>query len=413
MIKERILLVEDNKALSKLITKKMEQNLDYEIIQAYSYKEAEEILENNDDFFIALLDLNLPDAPNGEIVDFVLSKNIPPIVLTGTLDNSIQEEMKSKNIIDYVYKGNIDDVNYIFSLIKRLSKNRDIKVMVVDDSQVTRNKIRRVLKNQMFKVIVAAHGEEALNYLEDNPDIKLILTDYNMPVIDGLELTKEVRKKYDKNQLIIISITSSNEQLISAKFLKIGANDFINKPFSDEELICRVNNSLETKEYLDKMTNMAHLDFLTGLYNRRYFFEEAESLHNSKNFVVAMIDIDNFKKINDTYGHDIGDEVIKSVSKTLKNSIKGADIAARFGGEEFCVVLKNIDQKNAIGFFLKLKELLAKNKINTKDGTIKYTVSIGLSFGDNDDKNIDELLNSADKALYKAKNSGKNRVEIA
>jgi len=413
MIKERILLVEDNKALSKLITKKMEQNLDYEIIQAYSYKEAEEILEDNDDFFIALLDLNLPDAPNGEIVDFVLSKNIPPIVLTGTLDNSIQEEMKSKNIIDYVYKGNIDDVNYIFSLIKRLSKNRDIKVMVVDDSQVTRNKIRRVLKNQMFKVIVAAHGEEALNYLEDNPDIKLILTDYNMPVIDGLELTKEVRKKYDKNQLIIISITSSNEQLISAKFLKIGANDFINKPFSDEELICRVNNSLETKEYLDKMTNMAHLDFLTGLYNRRYFFEEAESLHNSKNFVVAMIDIDNFKKINDTYGHDIGDEVIKSVSKTLKNSIKGADIAARFGGEEFCVVLKNIDQKNAIGFFLKLKELLAKNKINTKDGTIKYTVSIGLSFGDNDDKNIDELLNSADKALYKAKNSGKNRVEIA
>ncbi len=412
MIKERILIVEDNKALSKLLKRKMEQNMEYDILQAYSYKEAEDMLEENDDFFIALLDLNLPDAPNGEIVDFILSKNIPSIVLTGTIDNNIQDEMMKKDIIDYVYKGNIDDVNYIFSLIQRLSKNRFIKVMIVDDSQVTRNKIKKVLQKQMFHVIVAAHGEEALNYLEDNSDIKLVLTDYNMPVIDGIELTKEIRKKYNRNEIIIISVTSSNEQLISAKFLKIGANDFINKPFNDEELICRVNNTLEAKEYLEKMTNMAHLDFLTGLYNRRYFFEEIKDFSISKNFAIAMIDIDNFKNINDSYGHDIGDEVIKSIANILKRNIKGSDIAARFGGEEFCIALNNINKKDAIGFFIKLKETISKNKIIIKNNKISYTASIGVSFKE-DDEDINTLLNNADQALYKAKENGRNRVEIA
>ncbi len=412
MIKERILIVEDNKALSKLLKRKMEQNMEYDILQAYSYKEAEDILEENDDFFIALLDLNLPDAPNGEIVDFILSKNIPSIVLTGTIDNNIQDEMMKKDIIDYVYKGNIDDVNYIFSLIQRLSKNRFIKVMIVDDSQVTRNKIKKVLQKQMFHVIVAAHGEEALNYLEDNSDIELILTDYNMPVIDGIELTKEIRKKYNRNEIIIISVTSSNEQLISAKFLKIGANDFINKPFNDEELICRVNNTLEAKEYLEKMTNMAHLDFLTGLYNRRYFFEEIKDFSISKNFAIAMIDIDNFKNINDDYGHDIGDEVIKSIANILKRNIKGSDIVARFGGEEFCIALNNINKKDAIGFFIKLKETISKNKIIIKNNKISYTASIGVSFKE-DDEDINTLLNNADQALYKAKENGRNRVEIA
>ncbi len=412
MMKERILLVEDNKALSKLIAKKMSESLDMEIIQAYSFKEAEEILEENDDFFIALLDLNLPDAPDGEIVDFVLSQGIPSIVLTGSIDDELREQMLSKNIIDYVYKGNIDDVNYIFYVISRLTRNRDIKVMVVDDSRAIRAKMKDILQKQMFKVFVAAHGEEALNYLNENPDIKLIVTDFNMPVIDGMELTKEIRKKYNKNELIIISLTGSNDHSISAKFLKIGANDFINKPFSNEEFICRINNALEAKEYLEKMTNLANLDFLTALYNRRYFFKNINSIIKAKKpYAIAMIDIDNFKQINDTYGHDMGDTVIKHLAFQIKNSIKGSDMAARFGGEEFCIALKNVNEKNAIGFFLKLNKLIAKESAKYKNQQINYTVSIGLTTCDKY-KDINTLIKEADEALYKAKNSGKNRVEI-
>ncbi len=412
MMKERILLVEDNKALSKLVKRKMEDSLNFDVIQSYSFEETNNILEENDDFFIALLDLNLPDAPDGEVVDLVLSYNIPSIVLTGSIDKQIREEMLGKGIIDYVYKGNIEDVNYIFSLIQRLSKNRDIKLMIVDDSQMIRKQIKETLQKHMFKVLVAAHGEEALNYLEDNTDVKLVLTDYNMPVINGLELTREIREKYNKQQLAIISLTGSNEHLISAKFLKSGANDFINKPFSNEELICRINNTLEAQEQVELLSKFANHDFLTGLYNRRYFFDHINDfLHNNNQYAIAMLDIDHFKNINDTYGHDAGDMVLKHLSAILKNNTKGSDIVARFGGEEFCIALANVDEKTAIGFFIKLKNIISKERVMFKNSSIKYTVSIGITTKDKKE-NIEQLIQEADKALYKAKENGRDKIEI-
>jgi len=412
MMKERILLVEDNKSLSKLVKKKMEDSIDFEVIQSYSYEQTSEILEESDDFFVALLDLNLPDAPDGEVVDLVLSYNIPSIVLTGSIDEKIREEMLKKGVIDYVYKGNIEDVNYIFSLIKRLSKNRDIKLMIVDDSQMIRKQMKETLQKHMFKVLVAAHGEEALNYLEDNPDVKLVLTDYNMPVINGLELTKKIRENYTKQQLAIISLTGSNEHLISAKFLKTGANDFINKPFSNEEMICRINNTLEAQEQVELLSNFANYDFLTNLYNRRYFFDHINDfLNRNTKYAIAMLDIDSFKKINDNYGHDIGDKVLKHLAVILRNNTKGSDIVARFGGEEFCIALANVDEKNAIGFFVKLKNIISKEKIQVDNIAIKYTVSIGITTKDKKE-NIQDILKEADEALYEAKNNGRNRVEI-
>ena len=414
MAKERILIVEDNKALSKLIVKKMEMSLDFDIVAAYTYKEAQGLLEENDDFFMALLDLNLPDAPDGEVVDMVLEHQIPSIVLTGTMDKEVREKILKKAVIDYVYKGNIDDVNYIFPLIERLHKNQGTKVMVVDDSIAQRAQMKELLKLQMFTVLVAAHGEEALNFLETHPDVKLILTDFNMPVMDGLELTKAIRKQKNKNELPIIAMTSSNKELISAQFLKIGANDFINKPFTREELACRINNSLDALEYIQQIEKMARNDFLTGVFNRRYFFETMMAYRETKEpFALAMIDIDDFKNINDTFGHDIGDSTIISLTTMLKNSVKGSDIVARFGGEEFCVVLKNIGQKNALELFVKLRAQIATTPIRPKNTkAFNFTVSIGVAFSD-ELKSLDMLIKEADQALYHAKQNGKNRVEVA
>ncbi len=412
MIKERILLVEDNKSLSKLIAKKMEEKLDVEVIQAYSQRETEDFLEENDDFFIALLDLNLPDAPNGEIVDFILSKGIPSIVLTGNIDENTRETMLQKGVIDYVFKTSMEDINYIFSLIKRVMKNRDIRVMVVDDSSVVRNNIKNILSKFMFKVNVAAHGEEALIYLDDYKDIRLILVDYNMPVIDGLEFTKLVREKYDRSKIGIISMTSSDERFISAKFLKMGANDFLHKPFDEEELICRINNTLENIENINALSKMANYDFLTDVYNRRYFFQKIKEFFKGKNnFALAMIDIDYFKKINDTYGHDVGDIVLKKIAQILKDNTKGSDIVSRFGGEEFCIALKDVNNEAAVRFFSKLRSVIAKEKAVIDNKQISFTASIGVSFRDDKDS-IEEILKEADEALYRAKNGGRNRVEI-
>lgn len=415
MAREKILIVEDNKALSKLIIKKMESNLDFDIDAAYSFEEAQNLVENSSDYFVALLDLNLPDAPDGEVVDMILSHKIPSIVLTGSMDKEIREKILKKDVIDYVYKGNIDDVNYIFTLIERLHKNRDIKVMIVDDSIATRAQIKSLLQHQMFKVIVAAHGEEALVFLQDNPDIKLILTDYQMPVIDGVELTKEVRKLYSKNELSIIAMTGTSTDLISAKFLKIGANDFINKPFTREEIACRINNSLDALEYIAKIEEMAQNDFLSGLANRRYFFDVMqeyfkEAKKKNESFALGLIDLDGFKQINDTLGHHVGDTVIVELAKTLQKHLKHEHLLARLGGDEFCVVLKNIDQKKALEFFIKLKSAIASLHVKEKKD-LTVSVSIGVTFGDLE--SVEEMINQAEKALHIAKKNGKNRVEVA
>lgn len=417
MAREKILIVEDNKALSKLIIKKMEASLDFDVDAAYSFEEAQALVEKNSDYFVALLDLNLPDAPDGEVVDMILSHKIPSIILTGSMDQEVREKILKKDVIDYVYKGNIDDVNYIFTLIERLHKNRDIKVMVVDDSMATRSQIKSLLQHQMFKVLVAAHGEEALVFLHDNPDIKLILTDYLMPVIDGVELTKEIRKLYSKNELSIIAMTASNQELISAKFLKIGVNDFINKPFTREEIACRINNSLDSLEYIAKIEDMAQNDFLSGLANRRYFFDAMreyfkEAKKKNESFALGLIDVDSFKQINDTLGHNVGDAVIVELAKTLKKHLIHAHFIARLGGDEFCVVLKDIDQKKALEFFLKLKNAISPLHVKVKEmQNLNVTVSIGVTF--NDLESVEEMINQADKALYAAKKNGKNRVEVA
>lgn len=416
---ERILVVDDNKALAKLIVMQMEKTIDDMTIDvAYSFAEAKTLISEYDkDYFMTILDLNLPDAPNGEIVDYALSKGLSAIVLTGSIDDETRQNFINKDIVDYVYKGNMDDINYIFQMINRLSKNRQYKVLVVEDSLPFRNMIKKILTSLQFKVLAAAHGEEAMNYFADNPDINLIITDYRMPVKDGLEVLKEVRKEKDKNSLGVIVMTSPSEKTDASIFLKNGASDFIAKPFSKEELICRVNNTIEAMENINKIANFANRDFLTGVYNRRFFYSDVEEYvqvaeETNEPYAFAMIDVDYFKKINDKYGHDDGDKVLKSIAKILNDNTKGSDIVARFGGEEFCVVLKKINKEEAVKFFVNLRAKVAENKVTIKKEKVKVTISIGVSFG-NGHCEIDDMLEACDSALYTAKENGRNRVEIA
>lgn len=413
MCAEKILIVDDNKTLAKLIARKMQHIVGLDVDVAYDFVEAKELMDENQNYFLALLDLNLPDAPYGEIVDYAISKGILVIVLTGSTDENTKKTFIEKNIVDYVYKGDKHNVDYIFDTVNRLYRNRKYKVMVVDDSIPSRNSIKTILSSQLFKVFAAAHGEEAMGYFETNPDIKLVLTDYNMPVMDGMELTEKLREKHDKNSLIIIALTT--ESTVASDFLKHGANDFITKPFSKDELICRINNNLDSMENVYKILDLANKDFLTGLYNRRYFYDDmAKFTHDFplQNFAVSMIDIDHFKRINDTYGHDVGDIVIKTLSDILLENTKGDDLVARFGGEEFCVVLRNINQEDAAKIFVKIRAAVASRIVKIKDHEIKFTISVGFCMNDAD-LDIDELVDKADGALYLAKESGRNRVEMA
>jgi len=410
----RILIVEDNKTLAKLLAKKIQSALHFEVDIAYQLSEAKLFLHKYK-YFVTLLDINLPDAPNGEIVDYVLAKGQQAIILSGNIDKEFRKKMLQKNIIDYVNKGGVDDINYTINTIRRLQKNQKHKVLVVDDSMVFRKQMSGFLENLFYKVYTVAHGEEAIGMLETHPDISLMITDYNMPVMNGLELVHEVRKERTKNNLCIIAISSNNDEEVNALFLKQGANDYIKKPFSKEEFSCRVNNSIEALENIQIITNHANRDFLTGLYNRRYFFEHLnEYIENEEvgeKFAIAMIDIDNFKNINDTYGHDIGDKVLMHLADILMSNTNYRDIVSRFGGEEFCIVLKNINRFSAVEIFDRLRREVESSIVySDKKEPIQFTISIGVSLFSED--GLEETIHQADMMLYNAKNSGKNKVVI-
>ncbi|QFR48192.1 diguanylate cyclase [Sulfurimonas lithotrophica] len=411
---DRILVIEDNKTLANLMAKKISSKLDFEVDVAYSMSEAKLFLKGYK-YFLTLSDLNLPDAPNGEIIDYVLKTGNHVIILTSNIDKSFRKKMFEKNIIDYIHKTGIEDINYIINNIRRLSKNRKHKVLVVDDSVVFRKQMKDMLTNLFFNVITVAHGEEAINILDTTPDISLVLTDYNMPVMNGLELTTQIRKKYKKSELCIIALSGKSDDEEIAMFLKSGANDFIKKPFSKEEFSCRINNSIEALENIHAITNQSIRDFLTGLYNRRYFFKEVEkyfidAVNNDESFSIAMVDIDDLKKINDTYGHENGDKIIVSLAETLRSETSKDDIVARFGAGEFCMVLKDVSTDKAIDALESIRQKVQNSvTLSDKNQEIKYTISVGIAL--EHENTLEDTVNEADMHLYTAKENGKNKIE--
>lgn len=410
---QRVLIVEDNQTLAKLIGKKIKNELGVEVDFAFSMAEAKLFLAAHS-YFVALLDLNLPDAPNGEIVDFALEKKNRVIVLSGNIDKATRERLVKSDIIDYVKKSGVEDIHFIIDEIRRLQKNQNHTILVVDDSLVFRKNLQTLLENMFFKVITVAHGEEALGILSNNHDITLVITDFHMPVMDGLELTKEIRKSYKKSDLAIIALSSSQDSETTALFLKHGANDYIKKDFSKEEFTCRIHNTIEALENIHIITNQSSRDFLTGAYNRRHFYKEmqpyfAQNHNGGERFAVAMIAIDDFKRLSDTYGYESAERAIVLLGEILRSSTNYRDVVARFSGEEFCVVLKNINSYSALDIFGRIRELVQESSFIAANGElVRFSVSIGIAL--THDETLEESINQADMNLFNARQSAPGSI---
>ncbi len=415
-MKYKVLIIDDSSSVSKTLKNLIENDVDIDVFIAKSLKEcADLLLQEKGKFDIFLADLGLPDAQNGEIVDFLSKFYIPIVVLTGSDNIDIEEKFRNKNIVDYIIKDGISALAYASSIVKRILYNKNVKVLVVDDSKSFVQKTVDLLKRYKISVLSAFDGEEAYEMLKENIDVKIVLTDYMMPKMNGLELTKKIRHHYSKDQISIIVTSNDSSRKIPAKFLKYGANDFLYKGFSNEEFFARINSNIEILELFDEIKNKANKDYLTGLYNRRYLFHIGNKLYeeykdNHKLFAIAIIDIDNFKAINDTYGHDIGDIALKEVSKILNENIASNALISRLGGEEFCICFYNRSEKEILDLLEYIRNDFEANIIKIAKLELKYTISIGCSFDFKN--NIDEMINDADKYLYLAKNEGRNRVRI-
>ena len=408
-----ILVVEDNKMFATVLTRRIEAKTEHKVVLVTSMAEAVALLEQAHDFFISLLDLHLPDAPQGEIVDAVLAHDIPTIVFTGDFSDHVRDSIWAKPVVDYVLKEGAYNVEYLVSVVERIARNPGIKVLVVDDSNLPRTHVRELLEIHRYQVLEAADGREALEVLKQHPDIKLAVVDYNMPHMDGFELTKRIRATFHKEELAVIGMSTYGNHTLSAKFIKNGANDFLNKPFYKEEFYCRISQNVEMLEHVERLNNSLVRDYLTNLYNRRYLFEAGGKLlshcrRNQLECAIALVDIDHFKNINDKFGHHAGDIVLRRIAEVLGHRFRDADIVSRYGGEEFCIMVTDVTAEGCQRLFEELRTRIAATTILADDNKLQVTVSIGICHARQG--TVDTMIRLADEMLYQAKDGGRNRT---
>ncbi|WP_137130143.1 response regulator [Rhizobium sp. FY34] len=243
----RIILAEDSNVFTSMIRQRLKEIFDIDVEICRTYEDLMMANELSDDpVTLAISNINLPGAENGEALEYLVDLNIPTIVFTGTFQEHTREKLLAKDIVDYILKDNVFAVEMLVESVCRFLTNHRHHVLIVDDSPTARALLSTRLKRYNFRVSVAENGAKAIDLLKKNADIGLVVTDYNMPDIDGFELTRRIRSVRGSHELRVIGVSSSTDRLLSARFLKAGGNDFMLRPFIDEEFYCRVNQNLDT-----------------------------------------------------------------------------------------------------------------------------------------------------------------------
>jgi len=393
----KILILETTDIYKKLLVRYIQKHLlfcDVKTISTF-----EELVEIDEDFDLYIVDYKLPHIKTKHI-DYLIKQNKKVVILTN-YEEFVSSPYKDK-IVEYIVKDDLYSLEYLARFIKRFHKNNFLTALIVEDSKPIRKFERDILEKIGLNVLEATNGKEGLEILEQN-EIDILLTDIDMPIMDGDSLIAHVRSKKNMSEMPIVVISAENSEKF-LKTLKFGANDFIKKPFVKEELIIRVNNLLEVYESVKRFKIQVQIDPLTGAFNRNFLESTLESLfsiHEVKS--IAMMDIDHFKKVNDTFGHQIGDEILKHFVSTIKNTIRKTDYLVRYGGEEFLLFMPNTSKKDALTVLTKIKNNLTPCK------DITYTFSAGIA---DEGDTLAEMIRIADERLYKAKNNGRNLIVI-
>jgi two-component system cell cycle response regulator len=300
------------------------------------------------------------------------------------------------------------------------------RILIVDDNAMIRQEIKAVLmKDGTFdQFMEAGDGLSAFKMLmEQTPDV--VLCDLVMPAFDGLKLLSMKAARAELSQIPVIMLTAEDDLDRKAEILERGASDYVTKPFHEKELVARVRIHHKLKKLQDELWEKNHqlemlavTDVLTSLPNRRHLMkrleeEVARARRFSQPLSVLMMDVDHFKKVNDTWGHAMGDAVLRNMGGFLKAGIRETDLAARYGGEEFTVLLPNTPIEGAVIAAENLRKGFEALSHEHDGETIQRTISLGVSCLTPDDPRDQEaLLKAADEALYRAKEGGRNRVEM-
>ena len=299
-------------------------------------------------------------------------------------------------------------------------KNSNIRVLIIDDDASVRNTIYEYIANAGFNPTAASTAEEAIELVNNN-DFAVVITDIRLPGIGGLELTKIIKKN---NGADVIVVTGYSDDYSYEEAINIGASDFVIKPVRLEELLLRMRRVLKERQLstertrmMEKLQKLATTDGLTKLYNSRSFYSQLELEVDRFNryrhpLSLLLLDIDNFKEFNDTYGHLEGDKVLVRFSQIIKDCLRINDSAYRYGGEEFTVILPETNGDEAKTVAQRIRSTLeAENFKPTPDQSAKITISIGVTQYFPKEE-LSAFIRRADQAMYFSKQNGRNRVTV-
>lgn len=290
------------------------------------------------------------------------------------------------------------------------------KILVVDDNKMNSAMLTDILENEGYEVYSLFSGVKIVEtILLIKPDA--ILLDIVMPDVDGFEVCRKLKKLEEAKNIPIIMITAMTDTNLLRKAFELGAFDYIKKPFDQIEVIARLQSALRYSEQQIKLESLAMRDGLTNLYNHRMVMEflkkeMSKAVRSKHNIAFIMLDIDFFKKVNDTYGHKAGDFVIRNIADLIRNSVREGDIVGRYGGEEFCVTATDISLENVLHLGERIRKTIEEHEFDDGCNKINITASIGIAFREpSSDVNESELIKISDTKLYEAKGSGRNRIE--
>lgn len=292
------------------------------------------------------------------------------------------------------------------------------KILVVDDNALNVRLLTDILKNAGYEAYSTQDGSQVIKIVNHNPP-DIILLDLIMPNIDGFEVCRLLKDNYLTKDIPIIMITARTDAESIKKALELGVFDYIKKPIEEIEVIARVQSTLRFREQLEQLKEMSLKDGLTGLYNHYFLielFEKELTKHErtGQDLGFIMVDIDYFKKVNDDYGHQAGDTVLKKLSNLLTKSVRHGDVVGRYGGEEFGIVFTNASKDDVIRACERIRNRVENYIFSTTEADIRTTVSLGCCHKEAHKKlSCQEMIQYADKALYSAKRNGRNQFVVA
>ncbi len=449
----RVLVVDDVIQNVKLLEAKLSSEY-FDVLTAMNGEDALEIIDKEHPD-IVLLDVMMPGMDGFEVCrrirSNVKSAHIPVIMVTAldqpkdrvagleagaddfltkpVLDLPLFARVRSlvrlKVLMDELRMRETTGQDFGMSIGSDLNRNislTDAKVLLVEDYARVAERISRYMQDlATVDVDNAESGEVTVSNLED---YDLIIVSLGMNDVDGLRLCSQLRSAENTRRIPILVLVDEGDTTQLVKAMELGATDYISRPIDRNELLARAKSQIRQKRYanrlrqnMQKSVEMAMTDAVTGLYNRHFLSTHLDNIMSKSNdsrkkVSLLMMDLDKFKLVNDTYGHAAGDEVLKEFARRISNDIRNIDLAARFGGEEFVIVMPETNLEYAYFVAERLRMSIANEpfEISSSEEPIKVTVSIGIALAGDKNSTSSKLLVAADLALYQAKENGRNQV---